>query len=134
KLDGLALERWIDYLKSNDDVRPHLDRWALAVKQGAPAVREAAELYEKEFAQTFAVRKSNIEEWGRKVAEAVAQDKPIPDKPEFEAGRNRFFSEVALEKSGPFTLPQTAEDALFAQSSREKLRELRASRDELKKT
>jgi hypothetical protein len=133
KLDGLALERWIDYLRPNDDVRTHLDRWARAVKQGATAVREAAEQYEKEFAQTLAVRKEKIEEWGRKVAEAAAEDKPIPDKPEFEAGRNRFFSEVALEKPGPFTLPQTAEDALFAQSSREKLRELRAARDELKK-
>ena len=145
KLEGGVLERWIDYLRPSDDVRPHLDRWVHAVQQGGPAVREAAEVYQKEFQKTLGDWQQKVEEWGRKIAEAASQGKPLPDKPQLQAGDNRFFSEVGfcvtpdtLEKQpttcGPFGLLQTAENESFSQASRERLRELRAARDNLKKT
>ncbi len=145
KLDGSILQRWIDYLRSSDDVRPHLEPWAHAIRQGAPAVRDSAELYQKEFQKTLANWRQKIDEWGQKMAEAAAQRKALPDKPQFQAGDNRFFSEVALcvtpdtlEKQpttcGPFALLPSAENELFSQASREKLRELRAARDDLKKS
>jgi Protein of unknown function (DUF1553)/Protein of unknown function (DUF1549) len=147
KLDGKVLERWIDYLRPSADVRPHLDRWARAVQQGAPAVREAAEVYQKEFQKTIEDWQQKGEEWGRKIAEAASQGKPLPDKPELRAGSTRFVSEVGFCETpepetlmkqstvcGPFGLPQTAENESFSQASREKLRQLRAARDDLKKT
>ena len=133
KLDGDVLERWIDYLRPSDDVRPHLDRWAKGIHDGGVAVRASAEEYQKDFEKTFAEWKEKVEKWGREVAEAEAQSKPIPEKPEFEGGHNRFFSEVALENPGPFRLPQTAEEQ-FLPASRAKLQELRAAREELKKS
>jgi hypothetical protein len=134
KLDGAVLERWINYLSPSDDVRPHLDQWSRAARQGAPAVGEAARLYQQGFGKTLAGWKGKVEEWTLQLAEAAAHGKPIPDKPEFEAGHNRFFAEVAFEKPGPLALSQTAEDELFSQASRARLRELRAARDDLKKT
>jgi cytochrome c553 len=145
KLDGRVLERWIDYLRPSDDLRPHLDPWARAVRRGAPVVRETAEAYQKEFQKNLAAWRQKVEEWGQKIAEAAAKGKPLPDKPDLPDGYNRFFSDVGLcvtpetlEKQpttcGPFALPQTAENELFSQASREKWRELRTARDELKKT
>jgi cytochrome c553 len=133
-LDGVVLERWINYLGPTDDVRPHLDRWAQAVKQGAHGTQEAAELYQKDFVKTLAQWKIKVDEWGRKVAEAATHGKSIPERPEFEAGKNRFFAEIALEKLGPFTVSEAAEDDLFSQASRTRLTDLRAAREELKKT
>ncbi len=133
-LDGAVLERWINYLGPSDDVRPHLDRWAEALKRGATAAQDAAGLYQADFVKTLAAWKIKVDEWGRKVAEAAEHGSPIPEKPEFEAGKNRFFAEVALEKLGPFTVSDAAEDELFSQAARARLRDLRAAREELKKT
>jgi len=134
KLDGVVLERWIGYLAPSGDVRPHLDRWLHAVTQGNAAVREAAYQYQNDFEKALAGWKIKLDEWAAKVREAAGAGKPIPEEPEFEAGHDRFFAEVALEKPGPFTLPQTAEDEIFSPASRAQLLQLRASRDELKKT
>jgi cytochrome c553 len=143
-LDGVLLQQWIDYLRPSDDVRPYLDRWLHAAEQGAPAVERVADLYQNEFQKTLTEWQRRIDEWGRKLDELASEGKPLPDKPQFEAGDNRFFSEVALcvtpdtlEKQpttcGPFALPDSA-DGSYSQTSRERLRALRAVRDEMKKT
>ena len=90
-LDGVVLERWINYLRPTDDVRPHLDRWAQAVKLGAPAVREAAELTKRTSSKRSPQWKVKVDEWGRKVAEAAAHGKSIPEKPEFEGRQEPFL-------------------------------------------
>jgi len=144
-LDAGVLQRWIDYLRPSDDVRPYLDPWFRALQQGAPAVHETTSVYQKQFEQTFAGWRLKLDEWSRKMAEAASQGKSLPDKPQFQAGDDRFFSEVALcitpdtlEKQptacGPFALPESAEGQSYSLASREKLRTLRAAREQLKKT
>jgi hypothetical protein len=105
-LDPRVLGKWVEYLKPNKEVRPHLARWYKA----SPAARqEVARAYQADFDARSAEWDSQLLKWKRQAAEAEAALKPAPEKPKFVAGTDRFFAEVRFGK-GPFAPPEKDEE------------------------
>jgi cytochrome c553 len=112
-LNPAVLERWIDYLQPSDDIRPHLDRWFKARKEGPAALAETAAAYQKQFEATAAEWKRKLDAWHAKVSEAVSRGTTPPDEPMFEGGKDRFFESVAMLAGGPFHIPEAFPRGMF---------------------
>ncbi|MGH9720728.1 MAG: DUF1549 domain-containing protein, partial [Bryobacteraceae bacterium] len=138
QLQPKVLERWIEYLTPNDDVQPHLDRWRAAAKQGRAAAAGAAAVYQKEFDQASLAWEKKVADWSAKLAFAVARtgDVPadVPDKPDMEAGKNRFFATVSSGSRAPFALAAAERKAQFPAEANEKLARLEAGLAALRKS
>jgi hypothetical protein len=130
-LDEKVLIRWVDYLKPNKEVRPHLTTWYKAT----PATIEQVA---REYQDAFRSRLVSLEEaqakWKRESAEAKANNKPEPPKPVFQAGEDRFYSEVRSGK-GPFAPPDKDEDRAkaFPPETNAKIAALKQEMEDLKK-
>ncbi|MEP7269932.1 MAG: PSD1 and planctomycete cytochrome C domain-containing protein [Acidobacteriota bacterium] len=128
-LEPRAFERWIDYLKPGKP-REHLLAWQNAAEGELTSV---ALEYQSRFSKRVAEWEDKTRTWRKKYDNALASNKsPLPDKPSFEAGRDRFFAEVYFDKDGP-TAVRTEDEANLPADLREQLKTLRAKRDELKK-
>ena len=129
-LEVAVLERWVEYLKPSQEVRPHLERWYKATADRAKIAQD----YQREFELTAKEWDETRADWKSKVAAALKDGTAPPEKPKFKAGKNRFFSEVVLGK-GPLALPEkeNEQEPLFAQPSNQRLGTLRRQMEELKK-
>jgi hypothetical protein len=128
-LDTGVLEQWVDYLKPNQEVRPHLEPW----HQAAGAEKEKiAQDYQREFELTVKEWEETLADWKRNVTVARKDRRDPPERPKFKAGRNRFFYEILFDK-GPLALPEKDQEQLFSESSKERLGALRREMEELKK-
>ena len=90
-LNAAVLERWIGYLQPSDDIRPHLDRWFKARKEGRPTLAETAARYQKQFEATAAEWQRKLDAWHAKVSEAVSRGTTPPDEPMFRGREGPVF-------------------------------------------
>jgi uncharacterized protein DUF1549/uncharacterized protein DUF1553 len=128
-LEAGVLERWVEYLRPTEEVRPNLDRWYKATVDRAKIAQD----YQREFELTTKEWDDARADWKSKVAVAWKEGKTPPDKPKFKAGKNRFFYQVVFDKCGPLALPEKEQEPLFSEQSNERLRVLRREVEELKK-
>ncbi|HWB98334.1 MAG TPA: DUF1549 domain-containing protein [Bryobacteraceae bacterium] len=108
KLDPVVLDRWDGFLKPSDDFRPHLEPWFRATAKGMPAVKEAADAYQKQFQTTYGEWSRSLQEWREKVSAAAAAHTDPPERPAFDGGKDRFFEAVLLNNAGPFAIPEVS--------------------------
>jgi uncharacterized protein DUF1553/uncharacterized protein DUF1549/cytochrome c len=124
-----ALKKWIAYLKPGKP-REHLLAWHNAPSEKVPGV---AREYQARFENSLSEWTQKVGKWRNKYQEALALGKsPLPEKPAFEAGNDRFFAEVYFGKEGPLAVAET-DEAVFSLEAREELKKLRTERDALKK-
>src|SRR5207344_2021021 len=72
-----------------------------------------------------------LAKWRRKAEEANKVQMTPPEKPTFEKGKHRFFSDVFLEK-GPFALPDKEPEQVFSEEMRIRIASLRTEHEALK--
>jgi hypothetical protein len=128
---GLAeeiLKRWVDYLKPGK-VRQHLLEWQNARPE---RLNEVARGYQQRFLDRVAKWNEKLNEWRVKYREAIANNKDLPNRPEFEAGQDRFFSEVYLGREGPFSI-KPDDKTKFGDEDRQRISQLKKEFEELKK-
>ncbi len=127
KLD--RFQRWVNYLKPGKP-REHLLAW----ENAAPAdIERVANEYQTRFSARLVEWNKKVAEWRTKYDEAIAKNKsPLPGKPEFEAGHDRFFAQVYFDKEGPLQFSEK-DAADFSASDVSTIKQLRAQRDEIKK-
>ncbi len=124
-----ALKRWADYLKPGKP-REHLLAWHKAADDNLTAVVLE---HQERIARRAREWETKVAAWKAKYDEALTHNKsPLPEKPGFEAGQDRFFAEVYFSKEGPLGIREE-DEAKFPPQIKEQLKTLRAKRDELKK-
>jgi hypothetical protein len=128
-LNEEALKRWVDFLKPGDDVRGYLNEWNNATRD---KLAEVARGYQERFQKRFAEWDEKIGKWRAEYRKALTENKPIPERPKFEAGDDRFFNDVYFE-GGPF-VPGGKDQKRFSSEQWSKLTALRKEQDELKKS
>jgi cytochrome c551/c552 len=127
-----VLERWVKYLKPDEEVKPHLERWHQAEPTSVAAI---AKEYQARFEASARDWDQTLVNWKSKVEAALKANTEPPEKPKFDAGKDRFFSEVSfgiaepdtgnIVQPGPLTLPETGQDRVFTEDSRQRLSVLR---------
>ncbi len=140
-LDEAVLERWVEYLKPDGELKPHLEHWRQAEASNVSAI---AEEYQSHFEKAAREWEEVLRNWKKKVEEAAKNKMELPETPKFDGGKDRFFSEVSfgskepgtgkLVHPGPLALPEKEQESLFEAESRQKLSVLRQEMEELKKT
>ncbi len=123
------LKRWVEYLRPGMP-REHLLRWHEAPVEDVTSV---ALRYQERFAKQLDEWDRRMIAWRKKYDEAIEANKsPLPDKPSFEPGHDRFFAQVIFGKEGPLALKEEGEARLPAEIQ-QRLKTLREKRDELKR-
>jgi Protein of unknown function (DUF1549)/Protein of unknown function (DUF1553)/Planctomycete cytochrome C len=128
---GLAediLKRWVDYLKPGK-VRQHLLEWERARLE---SLNEVARGYQQRFLDRLAQWNKKMNEWRVKYREAIGNNKDLPNRPEVEAGQDRFFSEVYFGREGPFSI-KPDDKTKFSDEDWQRISQLKKELDELKK-
>src|SRR5215510_5729196 len=128
-LNEEALRRWVDFLKPGDYVRGYLNEWNNATPDKLAATARG---YQERFQKRFAEWEEKIGKWRAEYRKALAENKPPPDKPKFEAGDDRFFNDVYFE-GGPF-VPDGKDQKRFSSEQWSRLIALRKEQEELKKS
>jgi hypothetical protein len=132
---GLAediLKRWVDYLKPGK-VRQHLLEWQNARSEGLPeGLKDVARGYQQRFLDRAAKWNEKVNEWRAKYREAIGNNKDLPNRPQFEAGQDRFFSEVYFGREGPFSIKQD-DRTKFSPEDWQRLAQLKKELEALKK-
>ena len=126
-----VLNRWVKFLKLEDLTPQHLLAWRNATPETLASVA-------REYQQSF---QTHLNEWHERVAKwrvayqkALAENKkPLPDKPTFEAGADRFFDGVYFDSEGPFSL-SVKDKAKFSAAQQQRISELQKELEQLKKT
>ncbi|MEO8128151.1 MAG: PSD1 and planctomycete cytochrome C domain-containing protein, partial [Bryobacteraceae bacterium] len=131
-LDPELIDRWAKYLKSTDDVRPHLIKWNEAVVAGR--IEAAAQEYQQALQARTALWWKTMAEWRESVRAAAEKGTLPPEAPKFEGGEDRFFFETCLDGKGPFTLPDKEPEKLLGADVQAKVAAFQAEIAELKKT
>jgi uncharacterized protein DUF1549/uncharacterized protein DUF1553/cytochrome c len=122
------LKKWVEYLKPGK-VRQHLLEWEKANPEN---LNEVARGYQQRFLDRYAKWNEKLNEWRAKYREAVANDKNLPNRPDFEAGQDRFFSEVYFNREGPFSI-KPDDKTKFSDEDWQRLAHLKKELEELKK-
>jgi hypothetical protein len=120
-LEEKVLARWVQYLKPGDDPRQHLLAW----HQAEDPTAEAA-AYQRAFLARLEEWRPKLAEWRARYQESLATGKPLPDRPSFVSGEDRFFAEVYLGKKGPFSVDD-AEESYFTPSEWGEVTRLKAA-------
>jgi cytochrome c553 len=127
KLDAELLQKWVNYLKV-EKPKLHLLEWQKATPE---TLRTVAVNYQQRFQERLGKWQARVNEWRGKYQKALAENKPLPDKPDFEDGEDRFFAEAYFGK-GPFSV--TAEDkARFNETDWQRLAKLKSEIEILRK-
>jgi hypothetical protein len=123
------LKRWVDFLKPGDEVRGYLNEWNNAATGDLAAISRG---YQDRFQTRFAEWAEKIGKWRAEYRKALAEIKPLPEKPKFEAGDDRFFNDVYFD-GGPFALGDK-DQKRFSPEQWSRLTALREEQEELKKS
>jgi hypothetical protein len=94
--------------------------------------QDIAAKYQQGFSERLVKWNERLEKWRAKYREALKENKDLPDKPEFEAGQDRFFNDVYFGKEGPFSISRD-EPTKFTGEDRARIDELKKEIDALKK-
>ena len=100
-LDAVLLQKWVAFLKPNaEQVRGYLNEWhAAPVEKRAGVAHE----YQTRFLKRLEEWQTRLAEWQVKYQKALGENQSLPDRPNFEEGEDRFFSEVYFG-DGPFAI------------------------------
>ncbi|MCG3160861.1 MAG: hypothetical protein JMDDDDMK_01937 [Acidobacteria bacterium] len=128
-LNEELLKRWVDFLKPGAEVRGYLNEWNAAAPDKLAAT---AQSYQERFQKRFAEWEEKISKWRPEYKKALAENKPVPDKPKFEAGDDRFFNDVYFA-GGPFAVGDK-DQKRFSPEQWSRLTELHKQQAELKKS
>jgi mono/diheme cytochrome c family protein len=128
-LNEELLKRWVDFLKPGVEVRGYLNEWNAAAPDKLAATAQG---YQERFQKRFAEWEEKINKWRTEYRGALAGNKPLPGKPNFEAGDDRFFNDVYFA-GGPFAVGDK-DQKRFSPEQWSRLAELRKEREELKKS
>ncbi|MFZ4794924.1 MAG: PSD1 and planctomycete cytochrome C domain-containing protein [Blastocatellia bacterium] len=109
RLDAGILQKWVDYLKPGDDPRQHLLAWHQAEDPAAEAKG-----YQAAFLTRLGEWQPKLAAWREKYRQAIANKQPLPDRPTFVDGEDRFFAEVYLGKKGPFSVDDSDQGSFTA--------------------
>ncbi|MGH9854323.1 MAG: DUF1549 domain-containing protein, partial [Blastocatellia bacterium] len=101
-LNEEVLKKWVDFLKPGAEVRGYLNEWNMAAPDKLAAT---ARSYQERFQKRFAEWSERVSKWRADYRKALAENKPLPGKPNFEAGDDRFFNDVYFS-GGPFAVPE----------------------------
>ncbi len=127
KLEAELLQKWVNYLKPGKP-KLHLLEWEKATPE---TLRAVAADYQQRFQERLGQWQARLNEWRGKYQKALAENKPLPDKPDFEDGQDRFFAEVYFGR-GPFSV--TAEDkARFNEMDWQRISNLKSNIENLRK-
>ena len=126
-----VLKRWVKFLKPEDLTPQHLLAWRNAKPEMLAAV---AQDYQRSFQTRLNEWNEGVAKWRAEYQKAIAENKtPLPDKPKFEAGADRFFDGVYFDNEGPFSLT-IKEKARFTAAQQQRISELQKEIDTLKKS
>ncbi len=128
KLSEDILKKWVDYLKPGK-VRQHLIEWQTVKPEHLSRVSQS---YQQRFFDRLAKWSERQNGWRVKYEKALSENKELPDKPEFEAGQDRFFHEVYFGKEGPFSISQD-DKTKFSDEDSQRISQLKKELEELKK-
>ena len=128
-VDTGFLKKWVDFLKPDAQrVRGYLDEWAAATAERRGSV---AREYQAHFAKRLEIWHTQLSDWNTKYQKAVNENRPLPDRPGFEEGEDRFFFEVYFAE-GPFSVSDK-EKKPFTEEQWAKIEQLHKEQEELKK-
>jgi hypothetical protein len=128
-LNAVLLQKWVDFLKPNPaQVRGYLNQWNAASPDERAGVAQA---YQTRFVKRFKEWQAEVAEWQNKYQKALKDNQPLPNKPGFEEGEDRFFYEVYFD-GGPFVI-SGKEQKNFTAEQWTTLERLRKELEELKK-
>jgi hypothetical protein len=128
-LDPALLQKWIDFLKPNPEiVRGYLNEWNAASPDQFAVVARA---YQERFVKRVQEWQALMAEWQPRYQKALKENQPVPDRPGFEEGEDRFFSDV-YSNNGPFTIA-AKEQKNFSTEQWARLETLRQEYEALKK-
>ncbi len=128
-LNEELLKRWVDFLKPGAEVRGYLNEWNAASPE---KLATTAQAYQDRFQKRFTEWEEKIGKWRSEYQKAIAENKALPSKPQFEAGEDRFFSDVYFS-GGPFAAGEK-DQKRFAPERWATLTELRKEQAELRKS
>lgn len=126
-LDPKILQQWGDYLKPGGPPRQHLLEWYEAKD---PVT--VAQAYQQRFSDRLAKWLVKVEEWRARYQKALAENRSLPDKPDFVEGEDRFFHEVYLAKKGPLSIDD-ADQHKLGPTEWPEVQRLKKELEELKK-
>ncbi len=125
------LNRWVKFLKPADLTPQHLLAWQKATPE---KLADVAQEYQRAFMARLQEWTEIISKWRVEYQKAIAENKtPLPDKPVFEAGDDRFFDSVYFENEGPLSL-SVKEKAKFSAAQQQRIAELQKEIETLKKS
>ncbi len=128
-LNEELLKRWAGFLKPGSEVRGYLNDWH---KAAPDKLAQTAQSYQERFRKRFSEWKAKIGVWRPEYRKALAENKPLPEKPKFEAGDDRFFYDVYFE-GGPFAVSDK-DQKRFSPDQWSQLTALHQRQRELKKS
>jgi mono/diheme cytochrome c family protein len=96
------LKRWVNFLKPGAEVRGYLNEWNMAAPDKLAATARG---YQERFQKRFVEWSEKMSKWRTEYRKALSENKPLPGKPNFEAGVDRFFNDVYFS-GGPFAVPE----------------------------
>ncbi|MGH9843682.1 MAG: PSD1 and planctomycete cytochrome C domain-containing protein, partial [Blastocatellia bacterium] len=116
-LEPEVVKKWVEELKPKDLTPQHLLEWRNASPEKLP---EVAKGYQDRFLARLAEWEKEIAEWRGQYQKAVAaQSASLPDRPKFEAGEDRFFDAVYMDKSGPFSVSEKDKEKFSAEQQQQ---------------
>jgi len=128
-VDSVLLKKWVDFLKPDPQkVRGYLDEWAAATAENRAGV---AGVYQARFAKRLEAWGMQLSDWYTKYQKAINENQPLPDRPSFEEGEDRFFFEVYFS-DGPLTVSDK-EKKPFTEEQWARIEQLHKEQEELKK-
>src|SRR5262245_11175184 len=128
-LNEEALRRWVDFLKPGDYVRGYLNVWNNAA---ADKLAATAQEFQERFQKRFSEWQAKIGKWRAEYRNALAENKPLPEIPKFEAGEDRFFNDVYFA-GGPLDVGDK-DQKRFSHEQWSRLTAIRKEQEELKKS
>jgi mono/diheme cytochrome c family protein len=128
-LNKESLNRWVEFLKPSDVVRGYLNEWESAPQDKLASVAQG---YQERFQKRFDEWQETLNKWRPEYRKALAENKPLPGKPAFEAGDDRFFNDVYFD-DGPFAVKEK-DDKPFTPEQRSQLTALRKELEASKKS
>ncbi len=122
-LEEHLLNKWVAYLGSAQEPRPHLAEWRAAT---ATSRSQVAEVYQQRFSERLAEWQEKLAKW-REVYQRMLKEKnmPPPPRPQFDPESDPFFHEVLFADAGPFALSEEEREQVFSADSRAQLAVLR---------
>lgn len=125
------LKRWVKFLKPEDLTPQHLLVWRKVTDANRA---EAAKAYQQSFQTRLHEWEERVTKWRAEYQKAQAENKkPLPDKPKFEAGDDRFFDGVYFDGEGPFNI-SPKDKAKFTAAQQQRIGELQKELETLKKS